>query len=119
MDKSLYGELKMFLYSKFTFFHRNLDKNAFIDYYYTHMKNKIKLISYLFGFNALAVMFTVCWMLVMLPYYLFKSASNCISQSFSAILNENKRIWNALSYSQKKEQNETKTSREEIAQWLQ
>ena len=108
----------MFLYSKTLFFHRNLDRNAFIDYYYTRMKNKIKLIPYLFAFNVLATLFTLAWMTVMLPYYFFKSASSCVSESFGAILNENKRMWNTSSYSEKKEPTEPNQTNNEVPEWF-
>ena len=108
----------MFLYSKTPFFHRNLDRNAFIEYYYTRMKNKIKLIPYLFAFNVLATLFTLAWMTVMLPYYLFKAACDCVSQSFGAIINENKRMWNMLSYSSKKQPTEPNQTKNEVPEWF-
>jgi hypothetical protein len=82
------------------------------------MKNKIKLIPYLFAFNVLATLFTLAWMTVMLPYYFFKSASSCVSESFGAILNENKRMWNTSSYSEKKEPTEPNQTNNEVPEWF-
>jgi len=83
------------------------------------MKNKIKLISYLLSFNVLATLLTLVWMIVMLPYYLFKAASHCFSQTFGAIVNENKRIWNAHLYISKKEPTEPNQTKNEVPEWLQ
>lgn len=119
MDKSLYGELKMFLYSKFTFFPRNLDKNAFIDYYYTRMKNKFKLISYLFGFNVLAVLFTLCWMVVMLPFYMLKACGNSIKEIYAFISSQNRTIYKYLSSAESTGQIKPKINPEKIPDWFQ
>lgn len=109
----------MFLYSKFTFFPRNLDKNAFIDYYYTRMKNKFKLISYLFGFNVLAVLFTLCWMVVMLPFYMLKACGNSIKEIYAFISSQNRTIYKYLCMPEKKQPTEPKETKIETPQWLQ
>jgi hypothetical protein len=109
----------MFLYSKTPFFHRNLDRNAFIDYYYTRMKNKIKLIPYLFAFNVLATLFTLAWMAVMFPYYLFCAIADSFNQIFALAKRENKRIWDAIPYSSKKEPTEPNQTKNEVPEWLQ
>lgn len=108
----------MFLYSKTPFFHRNLDRNAFIEYYYTRMKNKIKLISYLFSFNVLALLFTLGWIAVMFPYYLFCTIAQSFSQIFTFIKTENKKAWDTLSYSSKKQPTEPNETKNEVPEWL-
>ena len=108
----------MFLYSKTTFFQENLDRNAFIDYYYTRMKNKITLIPYLLGFNALAVVFTLFWMAVMFPYYFFRAVKGGIKEASRLIINENKRVYKAAFSTSPERPNEQKQTENKIPGWL-
>ena len=109
----------MFLYSKFTFFPKNLDKKAFIDYYYTRMKNKFKLISYLFTFNVLAVLFTLCWMVFMLPFYMLKACSGGLKEIYAFIKEQNKTIYQYTLSADKKEPIKPKINPEKIPEWFQ
>jgi len=119
VDKSIYGELKMYLYSKSTFFHRNLDKNAFIEYYYTRMKNKIKLISYLLILNTLAVPMALTWIALGLPIYIIKACYTCFMDIFIPIMNTNKEAWNFIPHLEQKKPTEQKETKKEIPEWLQ
>lgn len=108
----------MYLYSKSTFFHRNLDKNAFIEYYYTRMKNKIKLISYLLIFNVLALAITLVWMTLMTPIYIIKAGYTCFMDIFTPILNSNKEAWNFAHHLNEKEPTEEKKNTNSVPEWF-
>ena len=83
------------------------------------MKNKIKLIPYLFAFNVLATLFTLAWMTVMFPYHLFCALVDSFNQIFALAKRENKRIWDAVPYSKEKQPIEPKETKIETPQWLQ
>ena len=83
------------------------------------MKNKIKLITYLFAFNVLATLITLGWMAVMFPYHLFCALVDSFNQIFDLAKRENKRIWDAVPYSKEKQPIEPKETKIETPQWLQ
>lgn len=108
----------MFLYSKSTFFHRNLDKNAFIDYYYTRMKNKIKLIPYLLIFNTLALPTLLMWIALATPIYIIKACYTCFMDIFIPIMDSNKEAWRFSQEPEKKEPIKPIINQEKIPEWF-
>lgn len=54
----------------------------------------------------------------MFPYYLFCTIAQSFSQIFTFIKTENKKAWDTLSYSSKKEPTEPNQTKNEVPEWF-